>query len=174
MVIPVAPGGTPRQLTNEAHAQAELGSSVFSPFDTAKVVQTDVTLTKAVDVTTPAPGDVITFTLEVANTSTTVPQETAVFITDPIPSDTTYVSGSVGITNDPGGYWSATFDPAQNAVIWNAPSFPAGTSATLSFQVTVNPTVPAGTEIPTAAVTRVSKLPISSPTRSNPWCRAPR
>ena len=124
MVIPVAPGGTPRQLTNEAHAQAELGSSVFSPFDTAKVVQTDITLTKTVDVTTPAPGDVITFTLEVANTSTTVPEETAVFITDPVPADTTYVSGSVDITSDPGGYWSATFDQGSKCSRLERPVLP--------------------------------------------------
>ncbi len=145
VVIPPAPGGLPRQLTNEGHAQAVLGGSIFSPFDTARVVQTDVTLGKAVDVTTPAAGDVITFTLQVANTSTSV-DETDVFISDPIPADTTFVSGS--ITADGVFNGSGVFDAAQNAVVWDAPLFPWGASATLRFQVRVNPTVPAGTEIP--------------------------
>ena len=145
MVIPAAPGGTPRQLTNEGHTQARLGGSVFSPFDTAKVVQTDVTLTKAVDVLTPTVGDVITFTLQVANTSTSV-NETNVFISDPIPDDTTFEPGS--ITADGVFAGSGVFDAAQNAVVWNAATFPFGASATLTFQVRVNPTVPAGTEIP--------------------------
>jgi len=148
VVIPAAPGGLPRQLTNTAHAQATLGGSVFSPFDTARVVQTDVTLTKAVDLTTPAPGDVVTFTLEVANTSTSV-DETAVYISDPIPDDTTFVPGS--ITDDGAFNGSGVFDPSQNAVVWNAATFSWGDSATLSFQVQVNPAVPAGTEIPNRA-----------------------
>ena len=144
VVIPVAPSG-PRQLTNEAHAQAALGGSVFSPFDTAKVVQTDVTLTKAVDVTSPAAGDLITFTLQVANTSTSI-DETDVYISDSIPVDTTFEPGS--ITADGVFAGSGVFDVGQNAVLWNTALFPWGASATLSFQVRVNPTVPAGTEIP--------------------------
>jgi len=145
VVIPVALGGTPRQLTNEAHAEARLGGSVFSPFDTAKVVQTDISLTKAVNVLAPAAGDVITFTLQAANTSTSV-DETAVFITDAIPADTTFVPGSITATGAFAG--SGVYSTAQNAVVWNAATFPFGTFATLSFQVRVNPTTPAGTEIP--------------------------
>ncbi|MDX2437166.1 MAG: C25 family cysteine peptidase [Acidobacteriota bacterium] len=151
VVIPVAPSG-PRQLTNEAHAQAVLGGSVFSPSDTAKVVQTDVTLTKAVDLTTPSAGDLITFTLQVANTSTSI-DETDVYISDPIPADTTFEPGS--ITADGAFTGSGVFDVAQNAVVWNAALFPfspaPNSTATLSFQVRVNPTVPAGTEIPNRA-----------------------
>ena len=150
VVIPTTPA--PRLLTNEGHAQATLGGSVFSPFDTAKVVQTDVTLTKAVDVTTPSAGDLITFTLQVENTSTSV-NETDVYISDPIPADTTFVPAS--ITADGAFTGSGTFDAAQNAVVWNAALFPfspsANSSATLSFQVRVNPSVPAGTEIPNRA-----------------------
>ena len=122
MVIPVAPGGTPRQLTNEAHAQAELGGSVFSPFDTAKVVQTDVTLTKAVDVTTPAPAMSSPSPSRWPTPAPPSLSETAVFITDPIPADTTFVSGS--ITADRRGYRSAPSIAAQNAVVWNAPVVP--------------------------------------------------
>ena len=144
MVIPESPGA-PRLLTNTGRAQATLGGSVFSPSDTAKVVQTDVTLTKTVDVTTPAAGDVVTFTLQVANTSTSV-DETDVFISDPIPFDTTFVPGSISADGVFAG--SGVFDAAQNAVLWNAVSFPRGASATLGFQVRVNPTTPAGTEIP--------------------------
>ncbi len=149
VTIPTAPGGTPRVLTNQGNAQATLGSSIFSPFDTAKVVQTDVTLSKAVNVLTPAAGDLITFTLQVANTSTSI-DETDVYISDSIPADTTFVPGS--ITADGAFTGSGVFDVAQNAVVWNAALFPfspaPNSTATLSFQVRVNPTVPAGTEIP--------------------------
>lgn len=147
VVIPPAPGGTPRQLTNEAHAQARLGGSVFSPFDTAQVVQTNVTLTKAVNVLAPAAGDLITFTLQAANTSTSV-NETNVFISDPIPADTTLVAGSITSS----GAFSGTYSASQNAVVWSAALFPfspdPNSTATLSFQVRVNPTTPSGTEIP--------------------------
>ncbi len=54
--IPAAPGGTPRVLTNEAHAQANYGSSVFSPLDTADITQTDITIGKSVDLATARPG----------------------------------------------------------------------------------------------------------------------
>ena len=146
VVIPAAPSGLPGQLTNKAHAQATLRGSVFSPFDTAKVVQTDVTLTKGVDVSTPAPGDVITFTLQVANTGSTTEHD--VFITDSIPPDTTFLGNIVS-----SGPFSGAYNAAQNAVVWSLTNpvttpFAPGGPYTLSFQVEVNPTVPAGTLIP--------------------------
>ena len=102
----------PRLLTNEGHAEATLGGSTFSPFDTAQVVQTDVTLNKTVNLSTPAAGDVVTFTLEVANTGSTT--ENDVFITDPIPPDTTF-EGSISSS----GPFSGVYDAAQNAVVWS-------------------------------------------------------
>ena len=145
VVIPETDFG-PRLLTNEGHTQATLGGSTFSPFDTAQVVQTDVTLNKTVNLSTPAAGDVVTFTLEVANTGSTT--ENDVFITDPIPPDTTF-EGSISSS----GPFSGSYNAAQNAVVWSLtdpvgdPFAPGGPYA-LSFQVRVNPTVPSGTPIP--------------------------
>ena len=152
IVIPETEDG-PRLLTNEAHAQATLGGSVFAPFDTAHVVQTDVTLTKAVDVSTPAAGDTVTFTLEVANTGSTDEEE--VYITDPIPPDTTF-SGSI----DSDGPFTGTYNAAQNAVVWYATDFLTATGPySLSFQVRINPTVPSGTLIPNRAGYESSQTP---------------
>ena len=78
-----------RLLTNEGHAQAEVGGSVFSPFDTADVVQTDVVLTKSSsDDGTLSGGETVTFTLTVENIGGT--DETNVVISDAIPPDTTF------------------------------------------------------------------------------------
>jgi len=142
--IPAAPGGLPRLLTNEAHAEGTMGGSIFSPFDSADVVQTDITLTKSVDVSSPAAGDVITFTLNVANGGITT--ETNVFITDAIPPNTTFEVGSITDSGPFAG--SGAYDAAQNAVVWSAANFAPGGPWALTFQVRVNPGAPEGTEIP--------------------------
>ncbi|MCP4658423.1 MAG: DUF11 domain-containing protein, partial [bacterium] len=137
--IPTGPIGL---LTNEAHALATLGGSVFAPFDTADVVRTDVSLGKLVSDLDPEAGDTLTFTLEVTNGGAT--DETNVVVTDPVPPDATFSAG--GIVD--AGPFTGTYDPAQNAVVWTAALFGAGTGPfSLSFDVVVNPGVPAGTVI---------------------------
>ena len=151
--IPPAPGSIPRLLINEGHAEARLGGSTFSPFDSAAVVQTDVELTKSTSTTNPGPSDVITFTINVLNDGST--DETGVIISDAIPPDTTYCDSSIDAAcTDPTGttpFTSGSFDAAQNAVIWSAGTLLAGASATLTFDVKVNPTSRAGTRIPNRA-----------------------
>ncbi len=61
----------------------------------------------------------------------------------PIPPS---IPGSITATGAFTG--SGVFSTSQNAMVWNAATLPFGASATLSFQVRVNPTAPAGTEIP--------------------------
>lgn len=139
--LPAGPSGL---LTNEAHATGLLGASRFEPLDTADVVRTNVTLSKtAADNAGGAPGtgSTLTFTLSVRNQGAA---ETNVAISDAIPVDTTFVPGS--ITN--AGPFTGTYSVAQNAVVWSAANFAASSGPfTLSFQVTVNPGVPAGTII---------------------------
>ena len=132
--------GVPRVLENVAHADALLGASRFSALDTARVVQTDITMTKTVDITQAEPGDVITYTIVVRNNS--ADDQTNTQVNDPIPLDATFVTGSVTST----GPFVGAFVPAMNAVEWNAALFPAGTTETLTFQVRINP-VPPGTRI---------------------------
>ncbi|MCP3957629.1 MAG: DUF11 domain-containing protein [bacterium] len=153
--IPAAPGGLPRVLTNEAHAQGNLGASVFSPFDTADVVQSDLILTKSVtDDGTPEPGDVLTYTLNVSNNG--VAAETNAIISDAIPPDTTFLPGSVMSSGPFAGAYSA----GQNAVVWTAANFPVGGPHVLSFQVTINPGVPAGTTIANSATFESLETPL--------------
>ena len=141
IAIPAAPGGLPRRLTNVGHAEGRLGNSIFSPLDTAEVVQTDLTLTKSADQGLVAAGDVITFTLNVTNGGLLA--ETNAVVTDPIPADTSFEPGSITSS----GPFAGVFDVAQNAVVWSAANFPPGGPHTLTFQVRVNPGVPPGTRI---------------------------
>ncbi len=152
--IPEAPGGVPRRLLNRGNALAYLGGSVFSPTDIEAVVQTDVELMKAVDVTNPGPGDVLTYTLTVINNGST--DELNAVVSDAIPPNTTYCDTTTdpGVCLDPTGdppFGAGVFNPSQNTVIWGPATLVAGQGATLTFQVKVNPQTPAGTLIPNQA-----------------------
>lgn len=142
ILIPAAPGGTARRLVNEGHADGAFGGSVFSPRDTATVAQTDIALTKAVaDDGTPEAGEVLTYTLTVANNG--VISETNAVVNDAIPIGTTFVPASISSS----GPFTGVYNAGQNAIQWTAASFPPGGPHTLSFQVQVNPGSPAGTTI---------------------------
>ena len=164
--IPAAPGGTPRTLTNEAHAEGNLGASVFSPIDTADVTQADISLTKAVDDTSPEPGDVLTYTLSVTNNG---PAETGVILTDAIPAGSTFCDSTtlpLGTCVDPSGpvppfdFPGGTFDPGQNAVVWTAANLPAGGPHLLTFQVRVDPGAAAGSEVRNTATYESDGTPL--------------
>ena len=73
-------------------ASATFGGSAFNPTDTVDVVQTDAILFKAsADDGSPAPGDLITYTLYVRNVGAV--DEPNVIVTDAVPADTTFVAG---------------------------------------------------------------------------------
>ncbi len=155
VAIPPAPGGLPRVLTNEGHAQGNLGASVFSPSDQASVIQTDLVLTKSVaDDGTPEPGDVLTYTLNVSNNG--LAAETNSIITDAIPPNTTFLGGSITSSGPFAGVYSA----AQNAVVWTAANFPVGGPHALTFQVVINPGVPAGTVITNTSTFESDQTPL--------------
>ena len=152
--IPEVPGGPPRRLLNQGRAEASLGGSLFSPTDIAAVVQTDVDLLKAVDDTSPGPGDVLTYTLTVSNIGST--DELQAIVSDAIPPNTTFCDSSTpGVTcSDPssgGPLGAGVFSASQNNVSWGPATLAAGASDILTFQVRVNPQVSAGTEIPNRA-----------------------
>ncbi len=152
--IPEAPGGLPRRLLNRGNALAYLGGSVFAPTDLEAVVQTDVELTKAVDVTNPGPGDILTYTLTVTNNGAT--DELNALVSDAIPANTTYCDSTTdpGVCLDPTGdppFGAGTFNASQNSVIWGPATLAATETKVLTFQVRVNPQTPAGTVIPNRA-----------------------
>ena len=93
------------------------------------------------------PGDTLTYTINVQNNGTS----TNVQVTDPIPTDTTYVAGSV--TN------SATYDAATNRILWSGTLAQSGT-ATFTFKAKINTTLQSSTIANTASVTSgASPLP---------------
>ena len=115
--LPAAPGGTPRQLTNEARASATYGGSQFNPTDTADVVQTDAILYKAsADDGSPQPGDLITYTLYVRNIGAV--NETGVIITDAVPADTTFVTGSITGEGPFLGGGAGAYVASSNSLRW--------------------------------------------------------
>ena len=73
---------------------------------------------------TAKPGDVITYTITMTNTSGM--DLTEIQLNDPIPEGTTYVSGSGG-----------SYDPATNSVNFTADEIKAGGTLTFTFQVLV-------------------------------------
>ncbi len=153
--IPAAPGGTPRSLTNEGHGEGSLGGSTFSPLDTAEVVQADLTLTKAVtDDGTPEAGEVLTYTLTLHHNGLVA--ETNVTVSDAIPPNTTFLPASITTTAPFVGAYNA----GQNAIEWTTANLPPGGPYSLSFQVTVNPGLPAGTQIDNQAGYESSQTPL--------------
>ncbi len=137
--IDLPPSMVPGLLTNTGHAHGTLGSSIFSPISLESVVQTDATLTKTVSSADPPQvGAPLAYTLVVENTG--VANETDVVITDPIPSGTSFLPGSI-IDVTP---FTGSYDPAQNAVVWTAPDFfPSHGVINLGFEAVINPGVEA-------------------------------
>jgi uncharacterized repeat protein (TIGR01451 family) len=83
------------------------------------------------------PGDVLLYTLTVANTGNA--DATAVVVSDPIPASTTYVAGSI---TGPGAD-----DTGLPNLTWSVGTVAAGASVTLTYRVTVDPSTPGGTVI---------------------------
>ncbi|HEV8552323.1 MAG TPA: IPTL-CTERM sorting domain-containing protein [Casimicrobiaceae bacterium] len=81
------------------------------------------------------PGDTVTYTAVVTNNGSAA--ASAVVVTDPIPSGTSF-SGNIAAT-----LGSGSFDAIGNRVVFNVGTLASGASATLSFDVTVA-SLPAG------------------------------
>ncbi len=115
-------------LTNTATATARpaTGGSVTSPPAMLTLpVGVDIGVSKTVDVATPRVGDVVTFTVTVANAGPA--NATGVRITDPIGPGVAFV----GAVAPPG----TTYDPATG--VWNVGNVPAGGSVQLQLSVQV-------------------------------------
>jgi uncharacterized repeat protein (TIGR01451 family) len=94
--------------------------------------QTAVSLSKAVDKSQVAPGDIVTYTITGTNTSQA--QARNVVITDQVPANCTYVAGSAQLNGAP-----AVPDPfAGGTLTVAAGTLDPGASAVLTFRVTIN------------------------------------
>ena len=98
-----------------------------------------ITLEKSVDRATAALGDILTYTIRYGATGSST--ATNVFITDPIPAGTRYVTGSLRLNGlwltDAGGDDGGSFDPVANRVAVTLPAVAAGETGLISFQVRV-------------------------------------
>jgi uncharacterized repeat protein (TIGR01451 family) len=84
------------------------------------------------------PGAVMQYTIVVTNTSTTSDAD-AVTVTDNIPANTTFVSGSIRLNTAPLPDTGNFQDGPPARVVVNAGTLPdSGGAATLTFQVTIN------------------------------------
>lgn len=129
---------------------------------TFDVTVTPLTITKQVSAAAAKVGDVLTYTLTIQNKGEF--PASSVVITDPIPSGTSYVSGSTTANV------AFTGDPTSTINLTNP--IGVGETITITYQVTVN-TLPTPNPIPNTAtmdytVTPVSgQAPINTTTPSN-------
>ncbi|MBI4762444.1 MAG: sortase [Chloroflexota bacterium] len=143
-------------LTNAATVTWTGGSASDSVNVT--VIEPELNIAKAVDDTTPAYGQTLTYTLTVSHLPTSTASAYDVVVTDTLPSGLTYVSGSISA---PAGW--TTNDTAAPTLTWTcaAPcSLSVGNTASLTYQVTVNgppgPPNPGDTLTNTASMTWTS------------------
>ncbi|MBP1225683.1 Ig-like domain-containing protein [Flavobacterium sp. 1355] len=101
------------------------GTTANNSSTATPVIQTNLSVTKSVDNTTPNVGDNITFTITASNAGPSA--ATGVKVTDVLPSGYTFVSATPSTGN-----WSAPE--------WTISNLANGASATLNVEVTVNAT----------------------------------
>ncbi len=141
-----------RYSINEAVVTGSRGTETFTSSDTATVEVSDLTLEKVSSAGgTTAPGELITYTINVTNGGEATQNNIVVY--DPLPVGTTYVASSTVVTsggvtkdNDPGGTNADLLDgiPANLVLAGDDFDLPSDASMTITFQVVVNDPVPVG------------------------------
>lgn len=118
-----------------------------------------------VAVGTTTPGATLTYTILLSNPTPATAAATNIVVTDPIPTNATYVGGSANL----GGTFAA------NTVTWNVTSLAPNATVSLTFQVTVNSPLVNGTQIVNVAAYRSDQLLTPTPTNTtiNPVVSAP-
>lgn len=112
---------------------------------TTSLLSPSITLTKNVDITSAPVGTELTYTINYSNAPGVSASTTSV-LTDTIPTNLTYVNGSVT-----GG---GAFVGSPSRVVWNLGTINANTSGTVSFKATINSGTPISTVITNKAVFR--------------------
>ena len=119
-------------IANSTQMSVNLDSKTFtlnSNEATIKVLNNEVYLLKQANATAVKSGDTIIYTITISNDGEL--DNTNLFFTDPIPSGTTFVSGSVKVDNQS----QPTYDPT---VGFNLQDLSAGQSITIEFSVKVD------------------------------------
>ncbi len=86
----------------------------------------------------PSPGDTLTYTITVRNTGSA--PATGVTVSDPMPAYTSLVAGSATMSGTAGG----TVQTAESGIVATVGDLAPAATATLSFQVRIDASVPAG------------------------------
>jgi len=141
-MLPATPGGTlPGLGDSGVDAVIGLSGAMDSDIGAYQISDTTVTLVKSQSVsdpsggTDPVTGAVITYTISVTVTGSD--DAAGLFVTDPIPTDTTYVPGT--LTVSPGPAISATVSGIPSTVNVNMGDLNSGnTPQNVTFQVTIN------------------------------------
>jgi uncharacterized repeat protein (TIGR01451 family) len=123
-------------LTVTGTSQFDNGVSASGVY-TSTVQKSVLAFTKNQDVSNPAPGQTITYTLPYGNTGTG--NTSNITLTDVLNTNITLVGGSIT-----GG---GTYNAGTRTITWNFATINSGVSGSVSFQVVVNSGVPATTNI---------------------------
>jgi len=124
------------------------GSKTDTGTYTTTVAKAVLLLSKTQDVSNPNPGDTITYTITYKNSGSATAIN-AVVISDPIPSDVTYVAGSITFNGSPrtDGTGDDNCEFSANTVKANVGNVSASGTGTITFKVKVNAGVPQYTQI---------------------------
>jgi uncharacterized repeat protein (TIGR01451 family) len=91
---------------------------------------TALTVDKRVSAATAAPGDTLTYVIEIRETESAV----TLWMTDTLPNEVTYVSDSLDYFGPP----DASYGYADGVVTWNIPSLGYGQTALITFTVDIS------------------------------------
>lgn len=120
--------------------------------DSVKIKALDIDLTKSDGGASPEPGDTITYTVSFTNNGTGTGTNPSLY--DTLSNHVTYLAGSAAI-NSGGG--SITYNSGSKAIEWTSINkISAGGTGSITFKVTVNSGVPAGTTISNTAYLNVT------------------
>lgn len=145
---------TPNPIPNTATVSYTNGTPVDSNTVTTLVAVPEIAVVKSVSKTAAKLGDVLTYTMIVTNPSAL--PATGVVLTDPIPSGTAFVPGSVTVNGSPSA------DLPNTGI--NIGTLAAGASAVVTFLVAIGNTLPNPNPIPNTATVDFAE---GNPTPSN-------
>jgi LPXTG-site transpeptidase (sortase) family protein len=165
----ITTGTPPQQYSiNEAVVTGTRGTETFTSSDTATVEVADLVIEKISSAGgTTAPGELITYTINITNIGEAT--QNNIVLNDPLPVGTTYVANSTvatsgGVTKDnlPFGTNDDLLDGVPPGLVLSGDDFdlPTDGTMTVTFQVVVNTPVPDGQTdvVNTVAVTSDEQL----------------
>ena len=119
-------------LTNTATITIDGGAVLANASADVTVVEPELTVTKESDITNILLGQTATYTITVEHTGNSTENAYDVIVTDVIPSELTYIPGSM--TTD--GGWTME-DSGGTTLIWSG-DLPLGNSVSFTYQVEIN------------------------------------